>query len=619
MKNSPDSKSGAAPWGPALRPAGSPHPLAIDISARTLLDLVDSALAEVFAGLSLPKEFARAAFSGKPELADLQCNGAMPAAKKLGQNPQQIAGEVAAALSQRAEFSKIEVAGPGFINMGLSPVFLSRLAMAQLEYADLCIRKAQPAERFIVDFGGPNVAKPLHVGHLRSLVIGESLRRILLAVGHHVVSDVHLGDWGLQMGQLISELAVRQPGLPYFDPRYEGSYPKSPPVTLAALEAMYPAAAAACKEDPARLELARKATADLQVGRPGYVALWRQFRELSLAAQTKDFAALGAHFDLFLGESDADPLIEPMIADLTRVQLAVVDDEALVIRVAEPADGKRPLPPLILRKRDGAATYATTDLATIFQRVSGDKPADHILYVVDQRQADHFKQVFRAAAKAGISARLVHVGFGTVNGPGNKALKTRDGGTVKLADLLDEAIAKAAERVEASQKASALSETERHQLAREVGIAAVKFADLSSNRVSGYVFDAERLVSFEGRTGPYMQYACARIASILAKADERGDGAGDIVVAHATERALVLDCLRFPEIVASASASLLPNEIAEYAFNLAQGFSRFYTECQVLGEAEAEIRASRLSLCRLAHRVLSRALDLLGIDVPKRM
>jgi arginyl-tRNA synthetase len=259
------------------------------------------------------------------------------------------------------------------------------------------------------------------------------------------------------------------------------------------------------------------------------------------------------------------------------------------------------------------------DLATIFQRTSGENPAKRILYVVDQRQADHFKQVFRAAAKAGITAKLEHVGFGTVNGPGNKALKTRDGGTVKLADLLNEAIAKAQERIDGSARASGLPPEERKQLAKEVGIAAVKFADLSSNRLSGYIFDAERLVSFEGKTGPYMQYACARIASILANAEERGDKAGAVVVGHAAERTLVINCLRFPEVVASATNTLLPNEVAEYAFGLAQNFSRFYTECQVLGEEDAGLRASRLSLCRLVHAVLSRALYLLGIHVPKRM
>ena len=589
------------------------------MTRKTLLDHADAALAEAFKALSLPEEFARATYSGKPELADLQCNGAMPAAKKLGRKPQEIASEVAVALSKRAKFSKVEVAGPGFINMILAPTFLGRLAMAQMSDADCSLRKAVPAERIIVDFGGPNVAKPLHVGHLRSLVIGESLRRILIAAGHDVISDVHLGDWGLQMGQLISELELREPKLPYFDPAFKGSYPKTAPVTLAGLEAMYPTAAAACKEDPARLEIGRKATADLQAGRRGYVALWKQFRALSLEAQEKDFVALDAHFDLFLGESDADPLVAPMIANLTMKGLAVEDDDALIISVAEEADGKRPLPPLILRKRDGAATYGTTDLATIIQRTSGEKPAKRILYVVDQRQSDHFKQVFRAAAKAGITAKLEHVGFGTVNGPGNKALKTRDGGTVKLADLLNEAIAKAQEQIDGSERASGLPPEERKQLAKEVGIAAVKFADLSSNRLSGYIFDAERLVSFEGKTGPYMQYACTRIASILAKAEERGDKAGAVVVGHATERGLVIDCLRFPEVVASATNTLLPNEIAEYAFSLAQNFSRFYRECQVLGEEDAGLRASRLSLCRLAHAVLSRALYLLGINVPKRM
>jgi arginyl-tRNA synthetase len=308
-----------------------------------------------------------------------------------------------------------------------------------------------------------------------------------------------------------------------------------------------------------------------------------------------------------------------MIADLKKRDLAVEDDGALVVHVAEEKDGKRPLPPLILEKRDGAATYATTDLATILQRVTAKPPAERILYVVDQRQADHFAQVFRAARKAGVTASLEHVGFGTVNGKDNKALKTRDGGTVKLSDLLAEAIAKAGERIAESEFGAELSENERKDLAEQVGIAAVKFADLSSNRVSGYIFDAERLVSFEGKTGPYLQYACVRITSILAKAEERGEKAGALRIEHPAERALVLECLRFPDVVASAANALMPSEITEYAFTLAQAFSRFYKECPVLAEADPAIRASRLALCQLTLAVLSRSLYLLGIEVPKRM
>jgi arginyl-tRNA synthetase len=589
------------------------------MTAISLASRIDAVLIETFASLGLSVEFARSTPSGRADLADRQCNGAIAAAKKLDRDPREVAGVIASALSLRPEFSEVSVAGPGFVNMRLSAAFLAQVAQARAEDPDLCLVRTAKPEHIVIDFGGPNVAKPLHVGHLRSLVIGESLRRILSSCGHHVLSDVHLGDWGLQMGQLISELERRQPLLPYFEAGFAGPYPDTPQVTLADLEAMYPAAAQACQEDPVRLDAARKATADLQMGRPGYRALWEAFRQLSLAAQKRDFDELGAHFDLFGGESDAAPLIEPLITMLTTKGVADKSDGAIVVAVAEP-DDRKPMPPLLLAKADGSALYATTDLATLADRVTR-LGADRIIYVVDQRQALHFEQVFRAARKAGLaqSCKLEHVGFGTVNGKDGKALKTRDGSTVKLADLLAEAVAMASERLATSDHRRDMPQTARVALARKIGIAAVKFADLSSNRMSGYVFDPERLVSFEGKTGPYLQYACVRIGSILKKAAERSEVIGPLSPGHPAERALALECLRFPDVIASAAATLLPSEIADYAFGLAQRYSRFYADCPVLGEADREIRASRLALCGLSHAVLSRALWMLGIDVPERM
>jgi arginyl-tRNA synthetase len=589
------------------------------MTALSLASRIDAVLIEVFASLGLGAEFARSKPSDRDDLADRQCNGAMPAGKKLGRNPREVAQAIVAALASRPEFSEVSTAGPGFVNMRLSAAYLAQAAQAQAQDPDLGLAKAAPPQRVVIDFGGPNVAKPLHVGHLRSLVIGESLRRILSACGHQVVSDVHLGDWGLQMGQLISELELRQPQLSYFDAAFAGAYPEAPPVTLADLEAMYPAAAQACQQDRGRLDAARKATADLQAGRRGYRALWEKFRQLSVAAQSQDFKELGAHFDLFGGESDAAPLIEPLIARLMANGDAAESEGAVVVAVAQ-ADDRKPMPPLLLAKADGAALYATTDLATLADRVAR-LGAERILYVVDQRQALHFEQVFRAARKAGLAGacRLDHVGFGTVNGRDGKALKTREGGTVKLADLLAEAVAMASGRLAESDQARDMPPAAQAALARKIGIAAVKFADLSSNRIAGYVFDPERLVSFEGRTGPYLQYACVRIASILEKAAERDGVSGTLALAHPAERALALECLRFPEVVASAAAALMPSEIADYAFGLAQRFSRFYAECPVLGEDDGATRGSRLALCGLSHAVLSRALWMLGIDVPERM
>jgi arginyl-tRNA synthetase len=588
------------------------------MTTTSLAGRVDALLAEAFTTLSLPVELAKSTISGRPDLADRQCNAAIAMAKKLGRNPFDIATSIAEALAARPEFSEVSVARPGFLNLRLSAGFISEMTQTQADDPDLCVAQAASPEKIVIDFGGPNVAKPLHVGHLRSLVIGESLRRILSSAGHNVISDVHLGDWGLQMGMLITELEARQPALPYFDAAFTGPYPSEPPVSLSDLESMYPEAAAACKADPQRLEAARKATAELQAGRPGYRAAWRHFRTLSLMAQCKDFFELGAHFDLFDGESDADPLIAPMIADLRARGLAVESEGALVIQVAEPGSNQ-PMPPLLLAKGDGAALYATTDLATIRERVSR-LGAQRILYVVDQRQQLHFEQVFKAARLAGYAegVRLEHVGFGTVNGKDGKPYKTREGGVMKLADLLAEAIGKASERI------TQFADEERAALARKVGIAAVKFADLSGIRTSGYVFDVDRLVSFEGKTGPYLQYACVRISSIIAMGVERGvdvSGAtsGRFHPEHPAERELALECLRFPDAAAAAARALGPNEIAEYAFELAKKLSKFYGECPVLEGVEADVRSSRLKLCDLTHKVLSKALWMLGVDVPKRM
>ena len=570
----------------------------------SLTQRVDALLANAFTACDLPTDTARASRAARPELADLQCNGAMPLGKALGRSPRDIAAGIAAQLQACAEFTEVSIAGPGFLNLRLSDAFLAECAASQSASDDLGIVQLATGTTML-DFGGPNVAKPLHVGHLRALVIGESLRRILGAQGIRTVSDIHLGDWGLQMGMLISEIRRSWPELA------PGTLP---PLGMADLQRLYPQAAAACKADPVRMEEARAATAALQSGDPDAHAIWQTLRRISLAAQQQDIDLLGAHFDLLLGESDVQPLIAPMIADLRERGIAVPSEGALIIDVSSPDDAK-PMTPLLLAKSDGAALYATTDLATIVARKQDQDPA-RILYVVDQRQALHFEQVFRAARRSGLAdgIELVHVGFGTVNGPDGKPYKTREGGVAQLADLLGDAIEKARERLAETDAA-----LDREQLARLVGLAAVKFADLSSFRTSGYIFDAERLVSFEGRTGPYVQYACVRIGSILVRAAAQGAAPGPIVVEAAAERALVLECARLPDVVASASRSLAPNEIADYVFSLAQTFSRFYTDCPVLAAASESERASRLALCDLARSVLAKGLYLLGIDVPERM
>nr|WP_321984763.1 arginine--tRNA ligase [uncultured Lichenicoccus sp.] len=566
---------------------------------------VDDLLAGAFVAAGLPPDTARASRASRPELADLQCNGVMPLAKTTGRNPRELAAGIAALLGARPEFDEVSVAGPGFLNLRLSGGFLADCAQAQA--ADPARLGIEPVESGLVmlDFGGPNVAKPLHVGHLRTLVIGESLRRILGAQGIRTLSDTHLGDWGLQMGMLLSEIRRRWPDLA------PGTLP---PLTEADLQVLYPEAAAACRADPARMDEARAATAALQGGDPEARHVWSELRRISLDAQTRDFALLDAHFDLLLGESDVQPLIPDMIADLRARGIAIESEGALIVEVATPGDAK-PMPPLLLAKSDGAALYATTDLATLLSRRREYDPA-RIIYVVDQRQALHFEQVFRAARRAGYvgGIELIHAGYGTVNGPDGKPYKTREGTVAQLADLLADAVGRAAERLPETPPG-----LDREQLARLVGIAAVKFADLSSFRTSGYIFDAERMVSFEGRTGPYVQYACVRIGSILAKAKAQGAGPGPIAVAAPAERALVLESARLPDVVASASRNLAPNEIADFVFALAQAFSRFYSECPVLAADEDAERGSRLALCALTRAVLEKGLWLLGIAVPERM
>ena len=568
--------------------------------SASLVSHVDALLAKAFATCGLPTETARATRSALPDLADLQCNGAMALAKSMKRNPRELAGEVAAKLEGRREFSEVSIAGPGFINLKLTDAFLSDRATTQAGDDHLGIVQ-KPGPTVLLDFGGPNVAKPLHVGHLRALVIGESLRRIFEAQGVKTISDIHLGDWGLQMGMLISEIRRRRP---------PGT---TPDLTMADLRQLYPEAAAACTADADRMAEARADTAKLQAGDPDTTRVWQRLRDISLTAQRQDIDLLNAHFDLFLGESDVQLLIPPMIADMQARGVAVESDGALIVEVADPSDAK-PMPPLLLAKSDGAALYATTDLATIVARKRDQNP-DRILYVVDQRQALHFEQVFRAARKADLApgVDMVHVGFGTVNGVDGKPYKTRQGGVAQLADLLNEAIDKAAERL-----AERDTTTDKSELARLVGLAAIKFADLSSYRLSGYIFDAARLVSFEGRTGPYVQYACVRIGSILASAAEKMYDAGDIAVATASERALVFECARL-KVVASATRNLAPNEIADHTFAVAQAFSRFYTECPVLAANTEAERASRLALCELTRAILAKELWLLGIEVPERM
>ena len=557
--------------------------------------------------------------SDRPDLAQFQCNGALAAAKAAKLNPRAVGEKIAAALKSNPVFADVSLAGPGFINLTLSDFALNERLSRLSPDARLGGWRAPASETIVLDYGGPNVAKPLHVGHLRSAIIGECLKRLFRFAGHKVIGDIHLGDWGLPMGQLIAEVKREQPTLAYFDAAFTGPYPAQSPVSLDDLERLYPQASAACKADEARAAEARAATAELQAGRPGYRALWRHFIDISRAAIEREYADLGVTFDWWKGEADVDPLIAPMVGKLREAGVAADDNGAVVIRVAR-EDDKKEYPPLILYKSDGGVMYGTTDLATIVDRRDSVHP-DRILYVVDGRQRDHFEQVFRASDLAGIypKDRLEHLWFGTMNGKDGKPFKTRAGGVLKLRDLIDMIEARAAERLKESGFADGYGAAETRDVARRIGLAALKFADLSNPRTSDYIFDLDRFIAFEGKTGPYLHYASVRVRSVLKKAEAAGGIAGAYRLTAKEERDLALTLLLFGEVVKDAVDKRLPHYLCEHAFNLAQAFSKFYAACRIADEADGALRASRMSLAAAAGRQLDLILDLLGMPAPEKM
>lgn len=588
--------------------------------AGSLIECLTREFARAFEKIGADPALGEVVPSQRPELGHFQCNGAMGATKALRRPPRQIADDVIEALEEKNHFRELSIAGPGFINIALSDEFLGAFLQGTAGDERLGIARAQKALRVVVDYGGPNVAKPMHVGHLRSSIIGDSIIRILRFFGHDVKGDIHLGDWGTQMGMLIYELENRRPELPYFDANHTGPYPEQSPVTIEDLQEMYPSISARCKANETDRRMAQAATVELQQGRPGYRALWRHFVDVSIAEMKEDFHRLGIDFDLWLGESDYDGRIPALVEDLKARGIAVEDAGALVIHVEEPED-KKPMPPLMLLKSDGGSGYHTTDLATIDQRVR-DLHAELILYVVDKRQSLHFEQVFRAARKSGLAghAKLEHLAFGTMNGADGKPFKTRAGGVMRLKDLMAMMTEEAHKRMLEAGVATEYPETERHEIARRVGIGALKYADLMNVRTADYVFDIERFTRFEGRTGSYLMYAAVRIKSILRKAAEKGLAPGAIVApAVAAERDLMLKLAQLPEAVKAACDTRMPHHLCAFAYDLGQEFSRFYNECHILSEEDAARQASWLGLSSLVLRELELLLGLLGIDVPERM
>jgi arginyl-tRNA synthetase len=597
-----------------------------------LRTVLGEAVGAAFATEGVDAALARVTASDRPDLADFQSNGALAAAKALKANPRELAARVAERLTNDPRLASVEVAGPGFINLKLADSALSiRAAEVAADSAHAGASVVETPRKVVIDFAGPNVAKPMHVGHLRSSIIGESLKRIFRFRGDTVWGDAHFGDWGFQMGLLI--VAVGDEGKASgFLIEGDGPFPAGSPVSLEDLERLYPAAAAMAKEDAGFRDRARKATAELQGGRPGYRALWAHFVAVSRTALEREFGALGVTFDLWNGESDADPVMAEMIAHLEAKGLLVEDDGARVVHVARPGETRKKKladgsvveapspPPLLVISSEGSAMYGTTDLATILDRRKAIDP-DLILYVVDERQAEHFEQVFRAAYLAGYAAEgsLDHLGFGTMNGPDGKPFKTRAGGVLKLHDLITMAVDKARERLHEAKLGDDLPVAEFETIAHKVAVAALKFADLSNSRTTSYVFDLDRFMSFEGKTGPYLLYQAVRIKSLLRKGADQGAAPGPIVITESAERDLALTLDAFSQAVSEAYDKRMPHVIAEHAYRLAQGFSKFYAACPVLIAPDAATRDSRLALSKAALDQLETALTLLGIDTPERM
>lgn len=554
--------------------------------------------------------FATVKGSDRPDLSDYQCNGALALGKTLNQNPRQIASEVQKKLSVLLPDVIVEIAGPGFLNFKLSDSFLIHFPLSPLNPPS---RK----ETVFFDYGGPNVAKPMHVGHLRSSIIGECLKRLYHYKGHHVIADIHLGDWGTQMGMLIIALQQKYPEMPYFDPYFEGQYPKNPPVSLNDLQEIYPTISKKCAEDEVLATKAREATYELQQGRRGYKALWQHFVNVSIEDMKKNFDRLDVSFDQWFGESRYQSAIPMLIKEFEKKGVVQKSKGALVIELKEEGD-KKEMPPLILEKSDGGFLYATTDLATIDERVHAFK-ADRIIYVVDGRQALHFEQLFRAAKKLDYPVQLDFIGFGTMNGPDNKPFKTRSGGAMRLEELIDSLKEEASKKmIETKETIENLSKEEKEEIAERIGVAALKFADLQHNPVQNYQFDLKKFLSFEGKTGPYLLYALVRISSILEKSNCKNPYLKGSTL-QPQERDVLLKILQAEDAFDRAYKNLAPHILCDYAFDLAQSFSRFYQACPILQEQDRDKKETRLFLCQQSSKILSKTLDLLGIKSVSRM
>ena len=586
---------------------------------KKILELITEEIKKAFGECQYDKKLGKVVVSNRPDLCQYQCNGAMAGAKLYHKAPIMIANDVVEKIKESKMFSLVEAVNPGFINMNLNNEFVAQY-LNEMKNAQKLGCENEKEQTIVVDYGGANVAKPLHIGHLRSALIGESVKRITRYMGNKVIGDVHLGDWGLQMGLIITELKCRKPDLVYFDENYTGEYPKEAPFDITELEEIYPCASKKSKEDEAFKEEAHEATLKLQTGYAPYTAIWKHIMEISKADLKKNYDNLDVEFDLWKGESDAQPYIPGLIQDLIDKGLAYESQGALVVDIAEEGDSKE-LPPCIVRKSDGAALYATSDIATLVQREQDFHP-DKYVYLADKRQDLHYTQFFRVAKKAGIvkpETELIFIGFGTMNGKDGKPFKTREGGVMRLENLIAQINDAVYNKIMENRS---VSEEEAKETARIVGLAALKYGDLSNQASKDYIFDIDRFASFEGNTGPYVLYTIVRIKSIIEKYKAENGNISDLTIKaydNPEQIQLMLEIAKANEVIENAAKELAPHKICSYVYDLSNAFNRFYHGTKILAEEDGDKKASYIALITLTKEVLETCIDLLGFKAPDRM
>ena len=588
---------------------------------KKIMDVLKEKMKAAFVQAGYDEKYGMIGVSNRPDLCQYQCNGAMAAAKEYKKAPIMIANDVVELLVEDSLFEKIEAINPGFINITVSGAFLAEQAEKMNKEERFGVELPKNQKTIVIDYGGANVAKPLHVGHLRPAIIGESVKRICHFMGDKVIGDVHLGDWGLQIGLIIQEVKTRQPDLPYYDDSYTGEYPEEAPFTIDELEQIYPHASAYSKENEDYLLAAQEITAKLQDGHRGYRALWQHILNVSIHDLKKNYDSLNVFFELWKKESDAQPYIPDMVEKMKADGIAHMSDGALVVDISEEND-KKELPPCLIVKSNGASLYATTDLATIVEREKMFAP-DQIIYLADKRQSLHFTQVFRTAKKAAITrpeVELTFIGFGTMNGKDGKPFKTRDGGVLRLQTLREQINEEVYKKIMENRD---YSEEEARGIAEKVGLAALKYGDLSNQASKDYIFDIERFASFEGNTGPYILYTIVRIKSLLSKYEANGGKAIDdtklLAPVSESETELYLTLNKFADMMEMAYAELAPHKICQYIFELSESFNHFYHETKILAEEDEVRKASYLKLLCLVQKVLEACIDMLGFEAPDKM